>query len=76
MLFGSGYAAPDIGVDFKDPLGLSKGDKISVEAADAVPGTHPQEGKLVGLSRREVVLELENNLRVHFPRIGYFINRL
>jgi hypothetical protein len=29
-----------------------------------------QHGLLVGLDRREVVVELDNGLRLHFPRIG------
>lgn len=29
--------------------------------------------KLVGLTRKEVVVELENGLRVHFPRIGTIV---
>lgn len=34
-------------------------------------GTFPQKGKLVGLNKDEVVLELDNGIRLHFPRTGY-----
>ncbi|ETN36961.1 uncharacterized protein HMPREF1541_07949 [Cyphellophora europaea CBS 101466] len=66
------YAAEDIGVDPKDPTGLKKGATVVVETNDdASPGNAPQHGKLVGLNHREIVVELDNGIRVHFPRIGY-----
>lgn len=75
QILASHYAAPEIGVDPSDPLGLKADEKVAVEANDAEPGTHPQYGKLVGLSKRETVLELDNGLRVHFPRVGYVVKK-
>ncbi|KAF7189102.1 hypothetical protein HII31_09524 [Pseudocercospora fuligena] len=75
LIFGSEYAIPDIGIDTKDPLQYKAGDELYVEPTDAEPGQHPQHGKLVGLNTNKVVIELENGLRVHFPRIGYIIHR-
>lgn len=66
---------PDIGVDAKDPLQYTSGEEVYVEPTDADPGAHPQQGKLVGLNTKKVVVELENGLRIHFPRIGYVIHR-
>lgn len=72
-ILGAEYAIPDIGVDPKDPLQLKEGDKVAIEATDAVPGTCPQLGKIVGLDTKKSVIQLENGIRVHFPRVGYFI---
>jgi hypothetical protein len=75
QLLSSDYAMPDIGVDSKDPLNLKAGDSVAIEASDAKPGTHPQIGRLVGLNKMKTVIELENGLRLHFPKLGYFVRR-
>ncbi|SMR47146.1 unnamed protein product [Zymoseptoria tritici ST99CH_3D1] len=75
IVLGSEYAMPDIGIDAKDPLGYKAGEEVYVEPTDADPGQHPQHGKLLGLNMNKVVIELENGLRMHFPRIGYVVHR-
>ncbi|QIW94690.1 hypothetical protein AMS68_000208 [Peltaster fructicola] len=75
QLLAAEYAMPDIGVDPADPLGLSQGERVAVEMGDAKPGTHPQIGKLVGLNRTRIVIELKNGVRMHFPKIGYFVRK-
>lgn len=75
QLLASSYAVPDIGVDLSDTLKLQAGDWVSIEASDAKPGTHPQFGKLVGLSKTKTVIELKNGLRLHFPKVGYFVRK-
>lgn len=73
-ILGLDYAAKDIGVDASDPTGLKAGQDVQVGTTDdAEPGNMMQHGKLVGLSRREIVVELQNGLRIHFPRIGYSV---
>jgi glutathione S-transferase len=67
------YSAEDIGVDESDSLGIKKGTVVSVENIDTTPGAHPQNGKLVGLNEKEIVVELKNGIRVHFPRVGYLV---
>lgn len=74
QILGSDYALPEIGVDAKDPLQLTAGQEVYVEPTDADPGAHPQHGKLRGLNTKKVVIELENGLRLHFPRIGYIVH--
>lgn len=37
------------------------------------PGSHPQAGKLVATSIDEFVVEVNDGLRLHFPRIGYIV---
>ena len=75
QIFASEYALPEIGVDTTDPLELKTGERVAVEATDAEPGVHPQHGTLIGLNASKSVLQLDNGLRVHFPRIGYLIKK-
>ena len=39
----------------------------------ALPHENPQLGALVGSSVEELVLELENGVRLHYPRLGYLV---
>lgn len=75
QILSSNYACTEIGIDRADPLGLQAGEVVAVEMTDATPGTYPQNGRLVGLSKSRVVVELDNGLRLHFPRVGYVVNR-
>lgn len=77
QLLASDYAMSDIGVDTSDTLNLKAGDWVAIEASDAKPGTHPQFGKLVGLNKARTVIELTpgNGLRLHFPKVGYFVRK-
>ncbi|KAK5122132.1 hypothetical protein LTR85_004378 [Meristemomyces frigidus] len=76
QLLASKYACPDVEIDHSDPLELQGGEMVAIEMTDATPGTYPQTGRLVGLSKSRVVVELDNGLRLHFPRIGYVVNRI
>jgi len=75
QLLASSYALPEIGVDSSDLLGLEAGEPVLVEATDAKPGTCPQYGKLIGLNKVKAVIELENGLRMHFPKVGSFVKK-
>ena len=69
------YAAKEIDVE-DDATGMKKGDKVQIATTDdTTPGNMPQYGVLIGLNRKEQVIELENGLRVHFPRIGYSLKK-
>ncbi|KAF2815955.1 uncharacterized protein BDZ99DRAFT_514579 [Mytilinidion resinicola] len=70
------YVANTPSFDQADPLGIEKGTVVGVESLDAEPGAHPQNGKLVGVGLKEVVLELENGIRLHFPRQGYVVRKV
>lgn len=76
-ILGAPYAAKEIGVDeTHDPTGFRKGDQVQIATTDdTTPGNMPQLGKLVGLNRHEMVIQLENGLRLHFPRIGYSLKK-
>jgi len=75
QVLASEYVCSGIGIDGTDPLGLKDGEDVAIDVADAKPGLCPQHGKLVGLSKSRIVVELENGLRLHFPRVGYVVNR-
>ena len=76
LILESGHTAGALNVDPKDALSLPAGTPVSIEMTDAAPGADPQTGLLVGLSNSETVIELENGLRLHFPRRGFFVRKL
>ncbi|KAG9961313.1 hypothetical protein KCU61_g5651, partial [Aureobasidium melanogenum] len=51
------------------PLGAT----VSIESTDTTPGAHPQVGRLVAAEVDEVAIELENKIKLHFPRRGYIV---
>lgn len=68
------YAAKEIGVDEKDITGLKHGQKVFVQTSDDnTPQNARQKGTLVGLGDRRIVIQLDNGLRMHFPRVGYAV---
>lgn len=68
-----GPQAPQLSLSETDLHGIPAGTKVVVETVDSVPGSHPQYGNLLGSTRHEVVIEIENELRLHFPKRGYII---
>lgn len=47
---------------------------VTVESFDADPGAHLQYGTLLGADEKRVVIALdENDIRLHFPRLGYVV---
>ncbi|KAK4495763.1 hypothetical protein PRZ48_013031 [Zasmidium cellare] len=74
QILGSEYTAKGpTEVEKGDALGLEKGTSVNVESFDSTPGSFPQAGKLVGTTIDEVVIEIPNGIRLHFPRIGYIV---
>lgn len=73
------YCEPDaLEFDTDDVLGLSKGQKVGVSPVD-FGFTHSDKGTLIGLTKEEVVIEIEvpggssGKLRLHYPRINFKI---
>jgi len=72
-------AAPEegLGVDATDPLGLQRGERVSVTPADY--GRVPVTGELVTLTVTEVAVRREapevGSVVTHFPRVGYRVER-
>jgi glutathione S-transferase len=68
---------PGLGVDRSDPLGLAAGERVSVTPDDY--GRIPVEGELVTLTIDEIAIRREppeaGEVVVHFPRLGYRIER-
>ena len=54
---------------------LRAGDVVSIEPMDAKPGTYPRLGKLIGVNTMNTVIQLDNGLRLHFPKVGYYVKR-
>ncbi|KAK6207349.1 hypothetical protein LQW54_007308 [Pestalotiopsis sp. IQ-011] len=67
----SGPEAPQLSLSETDLHGIPTGTKVVVETVDPVPGSHPQYGNLLRSTRHEVVIEIENGLRLHFPKRGF-----
>ncbi|CZT03154.1 uncharacterized protein RAG0_10017 [Rhynchosporium agropyri] len=59
-----------------DPLGLKLGDSVTIETTDSTAGSSPQHGKLASLRIDTVAIELENQLRLHFPRRGVLVKKV
>jgi len=55
-----------------DPLGLNPGQEVTVITSDA-RNTHPQAGTLIALNAQEAVIDLNNGLHMHFPRINFHV---
>ncbi len=49
--------------------------KNELTVSSAKPGSNSQTRKQIGLRRREIVIELTNGIQMHFPRIGYVVNK-
>ncbi|KAL2075248.1 hypothetical protein VTL71DRAFT_191 [Oculimacula yallundae] len=58
-----------------DPLRLPIGEKVTIETTDSTAGSSPQYGKLASLRIDTVAVELENQLRIHFPRRGVIVKK-
>ena len=75
-ILAAAFAEDEIGVDADEPLvrhyGLAKGQTVRVWPTDSGSGAaHIDEGKLVGISAKEVVFETAIGVRVHAPRLGF-----
>lgn len=71
------YSSKDIDVQNDDVTEFKRGDKVAVGTTDDTnPGNRMQHGTLIGLDRKQIVIELDNTLRVHFSRIGYAIKKV
>lgn len=71
------FAEQESSVDENDPIGLKKGTEVEVWPIDTGIG-HRDHGRLVGLTRHEVVLSVKpevevKEVRVHFPRTNFRI---
>jgi hypothetical protein len=54
---------------------LTKWGLHCLNAYRSEPYRHPVKGKLVGTSKREIVIENPEGLRLHFPREGQILRK-
>jgi len=71
------FAEKESSVEENDPIGLKKGTEVEVWPIDTGV-RHRDHGRLVGLTRDEVVLSVRSEadgkeVRVHFPRTNFSI---
>jgi hypothetical protein len=76
-IVNASFAEQESTVDEQDPLGLKKGTEVEVWPIDTGI-RHRDRGRVVGLTRDEVVLSVKSEaegkeLRVHFPRTNFRI---
>ncbi|KAF3479710.1 uncharacterized protein GIQ15_06686 [Arthroderma uncinatum] len=69
------FAEEEGKVDESDPLGLRKGENVTVWPTDS-GSTHRDTGTLVTLNSREIVVQRKTadsrfDIRIHFPRINF-----
>ena len=65
----------EIGVNEGDPLGLRKGQVVSVHPIDSGV-RYKDEGTLIGLNDDEIVITAESTVRLHYPRTGFRVAAL
>ena len=76
-ILAHGYSESEGDVDSADPLRLVKGQRVKVLPVD-FGFTHADEGRLIAISLKEVVIEKavpdgRGHLRLHFPRSNFRI---
>ena len=69
------FSEQETGIDEDDPLGLREGQDVEVWPTDT-GFTHKDRGRLVGLTKAEVVIEAQSKVggkvvRIHAPRTGF-----
>jgi glutathione S-transferase len=79
QITGADFVETEVSVDSNDPLGLEPGENIEVWPSDTGMN-HRDQGRLVGLTSDEVVLECQTKMaekvvRIHAPRRGFRIRR-
>jgi len=75
-IFQSGYFSTLESVWEKEPTGIKAGAEVTVDTLGSEPYRHPVKGKLVGTSKREIVIEVPEGLRLHFPREGQILREV
>lgn len=69
------FAEKELRIDGDDPLGLKEGQDVEIWPTDT-GFRHKDRGRLVGLTRDEVVIEVQSKVggkvvRIHAPRSGF-----
>lgn len=76
QILSAGFAEPEAQVNSADAQdSLHKGDHVEVFPVDT-GFSHREKGVLLGLTGDEIVVGLENGLRLHTPRIGFRVRHI
>lgn len=76
QILSAGFAEPEAEVSPADTRkSLHKGDRVEVFPTDT-GFSHREKGVLLGLTGDEIVVGLENGLRLHTPRIGFRVRHV
>lgn len=76
QILSAGFAEPEAKVNSSDTQkSLHRGDHVEVFPVDT-GSSHLEKGVLLGLTGDEIVVALENGLRLHTPRIGFRVRHI
>lgn len=75
QILSSGFAESEGEVNAADTQSLHKGNHVEVFPVDT-GFAHHEKGVLIGLTGDEIVIGLENGLRLHTPRIGFRVKNI
>lgn len=76
QILSAQFAEQEKDVDpMKSQSNLRKGDHVELFPTDS-GSAHIEKGTLVGLTEDEIVIRLDNGLRLHTPRIGFRVRQI
>lgn len=76
QIFASDFAEQEGDVDPADPQkNIRKGDEVELFPTDS-GSNNKDHGKLISLTEKEIVIKLENGLRLHTPRAGFKVRQI
>ena len=74
QILAGGFAEDEGDVLSDEPLQIKKGERVEVYPTDSGFNNKDQ-GTLLSLSEREIVIALDNGLHLHTPRAGFRVSR-
>lgn len=75
QILSAGFAEAKLGVNSADSQkSLKEGDEVEVLPTDT-GFSHRDKGTLIGLTGDEIVISLQNGLRLHTPRINFKVQQ-
>lgn len=75
QILSSSFAEGEGGVPSTDPQKLRKGDHVELYPTDS-GFNNKDHGQLVSLTDQEIVISLNNGLRLHTPRSGFRVRQV
>lgn len=74
QILAASYAENESGISSQEPQQLSVGDRVELYPTDS-GFNNKDHGKLSSLTDDEIVIQLENGVRIHTPRAGFRVGR-